>query len=179
MAVIPLVTEIDFSNPRGNRDAWARIQTGLDSSRQRIYRRSGTILAVRRGAAVKPFLGVQTFLCTRLLPLPDGNIRRVNREVIFYTSLKRGGQPGEIIDSDANPFIGKSVRVVHAVNDAFNCTISDTLVMAPGSGCSRRRRSASDSDPREPRRGATRSHADDSRAASTRRRLVRAYRRPA
>ena len=131
MAVIPFETRIDFMNPRWNRDAWARIQADMDSSKQRICHCSGTILAVRPGEAVKPFLGFQTFLATRLLPLPDGNIRRVNKEVIIYTNLTRHGQPGEIIDSWQNPFTDETVRVVHAINDPFNYTISETLILAP------------------------------------------------
>ena len=131
MAIIPYVTSIDFMNPRWNRDAWARIQADMDSSRERICHCSGTILAVRPGEKVKPILGFQTFLATRLLPLPDGNIRRVNKEVIFYTSLTRLGQPADIIDSWQNPFTDEQVRVVHAINDPFNYTISDTLILAP------------------------------------------------
>ena len=131
MAVIPFVTQIDFMNPRWNRDAWARIQADLDSDKQRFCHCSGQIMAVRPGEAVKPILGFQTFLATRLLPLPDGNIRRVNKEVIFYTNLTRLGQPGEIIDSWQNPFTNETVRVVHAINDPFNYTISDMLILAP------------------------------------------------
>lgn len=131
MPIVPFETKIDFMNPRWNRDAWARIQADMDSDRQRICHCSGTILAVRPGHALKPILGFQTFLCTRLLPLPDGNIRRVNKEVIFYTNLTRLGQPGEIIESWRNPFTNEDVRVVHAVNDPFNYTISETLILAP------------------------------------------------
>ena len=54
MAVIPFITQIDFMNPRWNRDAWARIQADMDSSKQRICHCSGTILAVRPGEKVKP-----------------------------------------------------------------------------------------------------------------------------
>ena len=131
MAVIPFETKIDFMNPRWNRDAWARIQADLDSSKERFCHCSGQILAVRPGEAVKPILGFQTFLATRLLPLPDGNIRRVNKEVIFYTNLTRLGQPGEIIESWQNPFTSETVRVVHAINDPFNYTISETLILVP------------------------------------------------
>lgn len=131
MAIIPFETQIDFTRPRWNRDAWARIQADLDSSKERICHCSGIVMAVRPGHVVTPFLGFQTFLCTRLLPLPDGNIRRVNKEVIFYTELTRLGQPGSIIDEWKNVFTGEQVRVVHAINDPFNYTISDTLILAP------------------------------------------------
>ena len=47
MAVIPYVTEINFSSPRWNRDAWARMQADMDSEKERICHCSGTIMAVR------------------------------------------------------------------------------------------------------------------------------------
>lgn len=131
MAVIAFETKIDFMNPRWNRDAWARIQADMDSSKERICHCSGNIIAVRPGEKLQPILGFQTFLATRLLPLPDGNIRRVNKEVIFYTNLSRLGQPGDIIEKWTNPFTTEEVRVVHAINDPFNYTISDTLILVP------------------------------------------------
>jgi hypothetical protein len=131
MAVIPFETQIDFMNPRWNRDAWARIQADMDSSNERLCHCSGNIIAVRPGEVLKPILGFQTFLATRLLPLPDGNIRRVNKEVIFYTNLTRLGQPGEILETWKNPFTNEEVRVVHAINDPFNYTISETLILVP------------------------------------------------
>jgi hypothetical protein len=131
MAIIPFETRIDFNNPRWNRDAWARIQGDMNSANERIGQCSGQIIAVRPGEALKPILGFQVFLATRLLPLPDGNIRRVNKEVIFYTSISRKGEPGEIIDEFKNPFTGETNKVVHVFNDPFNYTISDFLILAP------------------------------------------------
>ncbi|MBM4195876.1 MAG: DUF1838 domain-containing protein [Gammaproteobacteria bacterium] len=131
MAIIPFETKIDFNNPRWNRDAWARMQADMNSDNERIGQCSGQIIAVRPGEALKPFLGFQVFLATRLLPLPDGNIRRVNKEVIFYTNLQRNGLPGDIIDEFKNPFTGETNKVVHVFNDPFNYTISDFLILAP------------------------------------------------
>ncbi len=131
MAIIPFETRIDFNNPRWNRDAWARIHGDMDSGKERVSHCSGTIMAVQPGTAVKPFLGFQSFLVTRLVPLPDGNIRRLNKEVIFYTALTRRGQPGEIIEEFENPFTGETNRIVQVWNDPFNYTISDTLILAP------------------------------------------------
>lgn len=131
MAIIPFETKIDFNNPRWNRDAWARIQGDMNSDKERIGHCSGIIMAVRPGEALKPFLGFQVFLATRLLPLPDGNIRRLNKEVIFYTELTRRGQPGDIIEEFKNPFTGETNRIVQVFNDPFNYTISDTLILAP------------------------------------------------
>jgi hypothetical protein len=131
MAIIPFETKIDFTNPRWNRDSWARIQGDMNSEKQRIGHCCGVILAVRPGEALKPILGFQVFLATRLIPLPDGNIRRLNKEVIFYTGLTRNGQPSEIIEEFKNPFTGETNKVVQVWNDPFNYTISDTLILAP------------------------------------------------
>lgn len=54
------------------------------------------------------------------MPLPDGNIRRLNKEVIFYTNLNRLNQPGDIIEEYKNPYTDETVKVVHAINDPFN-----------------------------------------------------------
>ena len=131
MAIIPFETKIDFMNPRWNRDAWARIQADMDSSKERIGHCSGIILGVKPGEKLKPLLGFQTFLATRLVPLPDGNIRRLNKEVIFYTNLTRLGQPGEIIEEWENPWTKEKVKVVQVFNDPFNYTISEILILAP------------------------------------------------
>lgn len=131
MAIIPFETKIDFMNPRWNRDAWARIQADMDSSKERIGHCSGVILGVKPGEKLKPLLGFQTFLATRLVPLPDGNIRRLNKEVIFYTNLTRLGQPGEIIEEWENPWTKEKVKVVQVFNDPFNYTISEILILAP------------------------------------------------
>jgi hypothetical protein len=131
MAIIPFETKIDFNNPRWNRDSWARIQGDMNSENQRIGHCSGVILAVRPGEAIKPILGFQVFLATRLVPLPDGNIRRLNKEVIFYTSVNRKGELGEIIEEFDNPFTGEKNKVVQVWNDPFNYTISDFLILAP------------------------------------------------
>jgi hypothetical protein len=131
VAIIPFVTKIDFASPRWNRDAWARIHADMDSEKQRVGYCCGQVIAVRPGEKLVPFLGFQVFLVTRLLPLPDGNIRRVNKEVIFYTNLNRLGQPGEIIEEWENPFTNETNRVVHVWNDPFNYTISDFLILAP------------------------------------------------
>jgi hypothetical protein len=131
MAIIPFETKIDFMSPRWNRDAWSRIQADMDSSKERIGHCSGVILGVKPGEKLKPLLGFQTFLATRLVPLPDGNIRRLNKEVIFYTNLTRLGQPGEIIEEWENPWTKEKVKVVQVFNDPFNYTISETLILVP------------------------------------------------
>ena len=76
--VIPFETKIDFMNPRWNRDAWSRIQGDMNPEKERFSSCSGVVLGVKPGEAVKELFGFEVFLATRLLPLEDGNIRRVN-----------------------------------------------------------------------------------------------------
>ena len=71
-------------NPRWNRDAWARIQGDMNPENERFSSCSGVVLGVKPGEAVKELCGFEVFLATRFLPLEDGNIRRINKEVIFY-----------------------------------------------------------------------------------------------
>jgi hypothetical protein len=128
--VMPYETKIDFKSPRWNRDAWSRIQGDMDPTKERISHCSGLVLGVKPGEKVRELLGFQTFLATRLVPLPDGNIRRLNKEVIFYTDVKHG-RPGNIIHEWKNPWTGEVVPVVHVFNDPFNYTISDYLILKP------------------------------------------------
>ncbi len=134
---IKFETKIDFNNPIWNRDTWARIQGDLNSENQRIGYCAGEVLGVKPGEAVKPLCGFETFLATRLIPQEDGTIRRLNKEVIYYTDLsdERGmpKQPGDrrMIDRWTNPWTGEEVKVVHVANDPFNYTISEWLILAP------------------------------------------------
>ena len=120
--------EINFQSNTWNRDAWARIQGDLNSENESISYVNGQILGVKPGEAVKELCGFETFLCTRLLPQQeDGTIRRLNKEVIFYTNSRSG----EIINEWTNPWTEEVVNVVHVANDPFNYTISEWLILAP------------------------------------------------
>ena len=125
---IKFETEINFQSNTWNRDAWARIQADLDSEKESICYTTGQILGVRPGEAVKQLCGFETFLCTRLMPAAeDGSIRRLNKEVIFYTDPRTG----QMIDEWTNPWTDEKVKVVHVANDPFNYTISEWLILAP------------------------------------------------
>ena len=124
---IPYVTETNFMNPRWNRDAWSRIQADMNPENQKFSDVRGVILGVKPGEAVKELCGFEAFLATRLLPWEDDTIRRVNKEVIFYTDARTG----DIIDTWENPWTGEVVDVVQVANDPFNYTISDNLILAP------------------------------------------------
>ncbi len=120
-------TKIDFTNPIWNRDTWARIQGDLNPENQKIGDVRGVIIGVKPGEKSKELCGFEAFLATRLVPQEDGTIRRLNKEVIFYTNPRTG----EIIEEWTNPWTGEVVNVVQVANDPFNYTISEWLILAP------------------------------------------------
>jgi hypothetical protein len=120
-------TKIDFTNPVWNRDTWARIQGDLNPENQKIGDVRGVIIGVKPGEKSKELCGFEAFLATRLVPQEDGTIRRLNKEVIFYTNPRTG----EIIEEWTNPWTGEVVNVVQVANDPFNYTISEWLILAP------------------------------------------------
>ncbi len=120
-------TKIDFMNPIWNRDAWSRMQGDLNPENEKICDCRGIVLGIKPGEAVKELCGFEAFLATRLVPQEDGTIRRLNREVIYYTNPRTG----DLIDSWTNPWTGEEVNVVHVANDPFNYTISEWLILAP------------------------------------------------
>jgi hypothetical protein len=124
---IPFETKIDLKNPIWNRDAWARIQADLNPEKETICHCRGEVLGVKPGEAVKQLCNFETFLATRLIPQEDGTIRRLNKEVIFYTDPRSN----QIIHEWTNPWTGEVVPVVHVFNDPFNYTISEWLILAP------------------------------------------------
>ena len=124
---IPFETKIDLKNPIWNRDAWARIQADLNPEKETICHCRGEVLGVKPGEAVKQLCNFETFLATRLIPQEDGTIRRLNKEVIFYTDARSN----QIIHEWTNPWTGEVVPVVHVFNDPFNYTISEWLILAP------------------------------------------------
>jgi hypothetical protein len=124
-------TKIDFKNPIWNRDTWARIQGDLNPENERVGYAAGDVLGCVAGEAVKPLCGFETFLATRLIPNEDGTIRRLNKEVIFYTDLNPDPGSRRMIDKWTNPWTKEEVDVVHVANDPFNYTISEWLILAP------------------------------------------------
>ena len=120
-------TDIDFMDPIWNRDAWARIQADLNPEKEAFVYCTGQVCGVKFGEKIKELCSFETFLCTRLVPQDDGTIRRLNKEVIFYTDSRTG----EIIEKWTNPWTGEEVDVVQVANDPFNYTISEWLILAP------------------------------------------------
>ena len=117
-------TEIEFFSPEWNRDSWARITSDLDSSKQRIGRYRGQVMGISDGEAVRVLCAFEGFAVSRLIPLENGNYRRLNRETIIFTDAKSG----EVLEKWTNPWTEEVVDVVHVSNDPFNYNIATPMV---------------------------------------------------
>ncbi len=120
-------TQIDFTSPVWNRDAWARIASDLDPDKQAIGHYRGQVMAVVPGEKIQVLCGFEGFAVSRLVRTADGNYRRLNRETIIYTDPKTG----EVLNEWTNPWSGEVVRVVHVDNDPFNYNIGTEMYIAP------------------------------------------------
>lgn len=123
-------TTVDFRDPLWNRDTYARIDGELDFTRQKVSRLTGKVFGVRDNEKVRPLFGIDGFSVVRTQRLPDGNWRRLLKEIVFYRDL----QTGRIMTSWANPYTGETVRVVPIANDPFNYDIRDTYPEPPSYG---------------------------------------------
>jgi hypothetical protein len=124
------VTKVDFKDPKWNRDTYARMDGDLDPTKEKLGWLKGTAYGVRDNEKVRALFGVEGFSFVRVKQLPDGNWRRLLREIVFYRDL----DTGKILTTWHNPYTNEDVRVVPIANDPFNFTISDHLQDAPSYG---------------------------------------------
>ena len=124
------VTKIDFKDPTWNRDTYARMDGDLNPAKEKLGWLKGTAYGVRDNEKVRPLFAVEGFSFTRTLRLPDGNWRRLLREIVFYRDL----ETGKILESWQNPYTGERVNVVPIANDPFNFTIANTVQPPPSYG---------------------------------------------
>lgn len=124
------LTEIDFLNPAWNRDTYARIDGELDFSRQKASRIAGKVYGVRPNEIIRPLFEMDGFSVVRTMQLPDGNYRRLLKEIVFYRDI----ETGEIMDEWYNPYTDERVKVVPIANDPFNYDIKDTRPEGPSYG---------------------------------------------
>jgi hypothetical protein len=124
----PLV--LRYTDPKWNRDAYARMVGNLDFTKEKIGWYKGKAIGVVPGKKNIDICGFEGFSVARLLPLEDGSYRKVLREVGFYRDLKTG----EIMDTMVNPYTGETVKVVPIANDPFNFTVSEYARSAPKYG---------------------------------------------
>ena len=129
-AAPPFVTKVDFKDPKWNRDTFARMDGNLDPTKEKLGWLKGKAYGVRDNEKVRPLFGVEGFSFTRTRRLPNGDWRRLLREIIFYRDL----ETGQILRNWRNFYTNEEVRVVPIANDPFNFTISDTIQPPPSYG---------------------------------------------
>lgn len=127
---IDFITEIDFKDPKWNRDVYARIDGDIDPTKEKCGWIKGKAMGVRPNEKVRTLFGVEGFSFVRMKKLEDGSYRRMLREIVFYTDL----ETGEILKEWHNPYSDETVKVVPIANDPFNFTISEFLPEGPSYG---------------------------------------------
>jgi hypothetical protein len=128
--VPPLVTKIDFKDPKWNRDTFARLDMDVDPTKEKLGWLRGTVYGVRENEPVRPLFINEGFSFVRSTRLPDGSWRRRLREIVFYRDI----DTGEILKEWKNPYTGRTVKVVPIANDPFNFTISEFQPEPPSYG---------------------------------------------
>ena len=131
LAATPTPTApLEFDNPLWNRDKFAMRQGDTDSTKQKWGWFGGRVFGIRPNELDLHICNFEGFSVSRLLPLGDGNYRKVLREVGFYLDK----DTGEILDTFVNPYTGETVSVVPIANDPFNITIESTYPAPPSYG---------------------------------------------
>jgi hypothetical protein len=126
----PLVTKVDFKDPKWNRDTFARLDMDVDPTKQKLGWLKGTVYGVRDNEPVRPLFLNEGFSFVRSQRLPDGSWRRMLREIVFYRDI----DTGEILKTWKNPYTGREVKVVPIANDPFNYTIGEYFPDPPTYG---------------------------------------------
>ena len=126
----PPVTQIDFKDPKWNRDTYARLDMDIDPTKEKLGWLKGTVFGVRENEPVRPLFINEGFSFVRSKRLPDGSWRRMLREIVFYRDI----DTGEILKDWKNPYTGRTVKVVPIANDPFNYTISEFFPDPPSYG---------------------------------------------
>jgi len=112
---------LEFNNPRWNRDMIVKIQGNTIPEKEKYGWYGGRVIGTRPGEVDKHLFDFEGFSVARMLPLGDGNYRKVLREVGFYLDK----DTGQILETYLNPYSGERVNVVPIANDPFNFTYTE------------------------------------------------------
>ncbi len=121
---------LEFDNPVWNRDKFARLQGNTVAEEQKWGWYGGRVFGIVPDQRDLHICNFEGFSVARLLPLGDGNYRKVLREVGFYLDK----DTGEILETFENPYTGERVKVVPIANDPFNLTIEAYYPAPPSYG---------------------------------------------
>lgn len=112
---------LDLSTGEGNKIAWARIHSDIDTTKQKHSWFKGYVMALRPGERTQDLFGFAGLSTSRIQIQEDGSYLKLLREVGLYTDLKTG----EVLETWHNPFLDEEVKVVPIANDPFNFIISE------------------------------------------------------
>lgn len=123
-------TQMDFKNPKWNRDAYARLQGDLDFGKTRYSWIGGPVMAVVPGQRIVPLFYMDGISCCRFMPI-EGGYRKLLREVVLYKDYATR----QILEEWKNPYLdGEVVKVVPIANDPFNYNITEFYPDPPSFG---------------------------------------------
>ena len=121
---------LDLGTGKGNQLAYARLQGDLDFGKPKYFWFKGYGMAVEPNKKIQDLFGTSGFGAIQLQPGPNGEIRRMCREIILYTDLRSG----EVLEEWRNPLTDETVKVVQVANDPFNYLIEDHFPAPPTFG---------------------------------------------
>lgn len=124
------VTKVDFKDPIWNRDTYARMDGDLNPAKEKLGWIKGKAFGVRPNETIRTLFEVDGFSFTRIQQLPNGDWRRMLREIVFY----RDPETKEILKTWQNPYTNEQVNVVPIANDPFNFTHSAWIQGGPSYG---------------------------------------------
>ncbi len=124
------IASFKFKDPIWNRDAYAKLQANLDTSKTKYGWVQGVCLGTKDNERVRELFGFEVASACKFIKNPDGSYRKLLREVGYYTDLKTG----EFLSEWMNPYTNEKVKVVPVTNDPFNYTISEFYPDPPSFG---------------------------------------------
>jgi hypothetical protein len=112
--------KIDLGTPEGAIIAMRKDQCSTQDAKEAVYTWQGDLYSLRRGEADKKLfriLGMNIRQCMTVDGGPRGiGFRQVSREIMLYLDPKTGA----VVDEWENPWLNKTVKVLHVENDPVN-----------------------------------------------------------
>lgn len=113
-------SKLDFTDPRFNVRAFARMSSTLEAGKTGYVRYTGKAFGLNADGITTPFYGIDGIGALKALPQETGAVRFLFAECAIYTDLKTG----EPLERWTNPWTNESVAVWHQRNGPVNYEIS-------------------------------------------------------
>ena len=106
----------DLDNRADNLEAFMKVRGSLVDDEEVIYYANGKIYGFVDGERDKPLMGFEMYNIGRVRKLGEGDYQLLTNEVLLYTDL----ETGEVLETFANPYTGKTVDILHVWNSPVN-----------------------------------------------------------